>query len=294
MARWGWDDDDRWWRDYPRSGPLAAKGGIKARNQRGDFAGSWWGRRWITVLESFQLGGRLARGRSYARKGQVLKLEIAPGVVNAEVQGSRPTPYKVRIALKTIEQKQRKKLGEALAADISIAARLIGGQLPPEVEGCFERAGAPLFPQRLKDLNTSCSCPDSSNPCKHIAAVYYILAEEFDRDPFLLLTLRGLGRDDFMALIGQAEPQTQAPADTEAAMPQPQPLNPEPQSFWRAERLSEMTFGAVVPAEEAAPMARRLGAFPFWRGDADFLEELARLSRAAAARALQLLAGATN
>jgi uncharacterized Zn finger protein len=284
-----WDDDDRWWRYHP-SRPLAAKGGIKARSQRGAFAASWWGQRWITVLESFGLGGRLTRGRSYARSGQVLNLEVTPGVVNATVQGSRADPYKVRISLKKIERGQRAALGEALAADMSMAAGMISGHLPPEVEKCFEQAGVPLFPQRSKDLVTWCSCPDSSNPCKHIAAVYYILAEEFDRDPFLLLALRGLGRDEFMALLGAAVPEGEA-ALGEGLAPQTQPLASDSQSFWRAARLPELTYGDVAPADEAAPMARRLGAFPLWRGDKDFLEEVGALSRAAAARALEVLAG---
>src|SRR5271169_1597020 len=110
MARYEpWDDDDRWWRYHPPSRPLVAKGGIKARSQRGAFAASWWGQRWITVLESFGLGGRLTRGRSYARGGQVVNLEIADAMVSASVQGSRPNPYKVKIALKKIDGAQQKK-----------------------------------------------------------------------------------------------------------------------------------------------------------------------------------------
>jgi uncharacterized Zn finger protein len=295
MARWEpWEDEERWWRYHPPSRPLAAKGGIKARNKRGAFAASWWGQRWLTVLESFGLGGRLTRGRSYARSGQVLNLEIKPGVVNASVQGSRAEPYKVRISLKTIDAVQRAPLGAALGAGMSMVAKLIGGQLPPEIENCFEGAGAPLFPQRSKDLVTWCSCPDSSNPCKHIAAVYYILAEEFDRDPFLLLALRGLARDDFMALLGAAAPQSPAAESTvavEGLIVEPQPLSAEPQTFWRAVRVSDLSYGDISPAQEAAPMARRLGAFPLWRGDTDFLEEVGRLSQMAVARALQVLAG---
>ncbi|HKD69205.1 MAG TPA: SWIM zinc finger family protein [Candidatus Binataceae bacterium] len=290
MARW--DDEGRWWRDYRRSGPLAAKGGIKARSQRGNFAGSWWGKRWISVLESFGLGGRLTRGRSYARRGQVVKLEITPEAANAVVQGSRLDPYQVRISLNKIESKQRAALGEALAADMSIAARMVGGHLPPEIEQCFERAGAPLFPQRFQDLITWCSCPDSSNPCKHIAAVYYILAEEFDRDPFALLALRRLSREEFMELLSAAAPDSEAAQDTSIETTlKAQPLASHSESFWRAARLPDLTCGEIAPGEEAAPVARRLGAFPLWRGSADFLAEVGRLSRAAAARAIDILAG---
>jgi uncharacterized Zn finger protein len=291
MARW--DDDDRWWRDYPRSTPLAAKGGIKARTQRGDFAASWWGRRWIGVLESFGLGGRLTRGRSYARRGQVVSLEIVPGVAKAVVQGSRPDPYQVRISFKPIEPKRRPALVAALTADMSITARLIGGELPPQSERCFEQAGLSVFPKHFSDLVTSCSCPDSSNPCKHIAAVFYILAEELDRDPFTLLALHGLGRDEFMELIAAALPKTE---QTESADHKPvvqtasRPMSRDPQAFWKGSRLPDLTFEDLASGEQA-PLARRLGAFPLWRGNAAFLEEIGRLSSAAAARAVEVLAG---
>lgn len=289
-----WDDYrddgyDRWW-EYAPSRPLAAKGGIKARNQRGAFTASWWGRRWLAVLESLGLGGRLARGRSYARSGQVISLEIKQGLVAAAVQGSRKEPYRVRISLKIIEPPQRAALSKALAADLSLAAAMLGGELPTAVEQCFEQAGAPLFPRRLSDLVTWCSCPDSSNPCKHVAAVCYLLAEEFDRDPFLLLTIRGIGRDQFMAMLGSVATAVETGRDAEPAAPETQPLSSDPQNFWRAMRLPDHTYAEVAPIDEAAPMARRLGPFPLWRGDTDFMQEISRRSRAAVARALELLA----
>jgi uncharacterized Zn finger protein len=284
-----WDDDYR--RYFPPSRPLPAKGGIKARSQRGAFAAQWWGRRWIAALESFGLGTRLTRGRSYARKGQVTALEMTPGAVIATVQGSRADPYTVRISLLRIDAAQRLKLAEALGADISMAARLIGGELPPEVEPCFARAGAPLFPQIRNDLMTRCSCPDSSNPCKHIAAVYYILAEEFDRDPFLLLALRGLARDEFMTLLGGRSGIAPLPAGTAELAGAARPLTNDTQRFWRGAPISDPGYEEVVPNDEPAPVARRLGALPFWRGETGFLDAIGRQSRAAAIRALAVLAG---
>ena len=91
---------------FPPSRPREAKGGIKAQSKRGGFGESWWAKRWIAVLESFNIGARLGRGRSYARKGQVLKIEIAQGSVSADVQGSRPKPYSVKIKVKTLSEKE--------------------------------------------------------------------------------------------------------------------------------------------------------------------------------------------
>src|SRR5689334_18104369 len=85
---------------FPRSQPRAAKGGIKAQSKRGSFGTSWWAKRWIAVLESFNIGARLGRGRSYARNGQVLAIDIDKGKITARVQGSRPKPYAIAIQVK--------------------------------------------------------------------------------------------------------------------------------------------------------------------------------------------------
>lgn len=82
--------------------------------------------------------------------------------------------------------------------------------MPQDIEQAFQAAGLSLFPEKLKDLATDCSCPDWSNPCKHIAAVYYLLGEEFDRDPFLIFKLRGMTRDELVELLGASGEATAA------------------------------------------------------------------------------------
>src|SRR5436190_20878174 len=103
-----------WSRDfYPRSRPRRAKGGIKAQSKRGRFGQSWWAKRWIEVLESFDIGARLGRGRTYARGGQVLSIEVGKGEVQARVQGSRPKPYAVSIEGKVLPAEDWDRLGRA-------------------------------------------------------------------------------------------------------------------------------------------------------------------------------------
>jgi len=172
--------------------------------KRGAFGQSWWAKRWIAVLESFDIGARLGRGRSYARNGQVLSIDVAKGKVTAKVQGSRPQPYAVTIQVKQLTTGQWDELVRALSGQALFTAKLLAGEMPQDIEQVFGEAGLSLFPEKLRDLQTSCSCPDDSNPCKHIAAVYYLLGEEFDRDPFLLFRLRGLDREELMERLGSA------------------------------------------------------------------------------------------
>ena len=191
---------------YPKSQPRAAKGGIKAQTKRGAFGQSWWAKRWIAVLESFDIGARLGRGRSYARNGQVLAIDVQEGKVTAKVQGSRPQPYEVKIEVKVLAAEEWKQVLRALSGQALFVAKLLAGEMPQDIEEVFKAAKLSLFPQKQADLKTACSCPDWSNPCKHIAAVYYLLGEEFDRDPFLLFRLRGLGRDGLLERLGGLTP----------------------------------------------------------------------------------------
>lgn len=178
--------------------PRRVAGGLRARSTRGAIGTSWWSRRFLEVLESFALGTRLTRGRSYARAGQVLRLEVTPGEVTAAVQGSRSRPYEVRITLAPFPATLWSRVEEELAAQAFFSARLLAGDLPAELEELFVSAGAPLFPAGLGELGQWCSCPDGAVPCKHLAATFYLLAEAFDADPFALLHWRGRGRDELL------------------------------------------------------------------------------------------------
>jgi uncharacterized Zn finger protein len=201
-------------RDYYNSGRRRAKGGIKPRSARGAFGKSWWAKRWVAVLERFNQHTRLDRGRSYARSGQVLSITIKPGQVAARVQGSRRTPYSVTIAVKTLSAPQWGAVLDVISTRAVYSAKLLSGEMPADIEEVFRGAHVPLFPEDRRDMTTECSCPDWANPCKHIAAVYYLIGEEFDRDPFLIFKLRGLQRDDLLTQLatraGTAAPMTDA------------------------------------------------------------------------------------
>jgi uncharacterized Zn finger protein len=189
------------WEWYPPSRPRRVEGGIKARSKRGAIGEQWWSRRFIEVLESFGMSGRLTRGRSYARAGQVLDFVLTTGVVTAKVQGSRPRPYKVRIQVLPLTTAQWRQVEQALAAAALFRAKLLAGEMPDEIEEVFAACGTPLFPRSANDLDMSCSCPDWGMPCKHIAATCYVLAEAFDTDPFLMLAWRGRVRADLLAAL---------------------------------------------------------------------------------------------
>jgi uncharacterized Zn finger protein len=293
MSRWNrWDDDEWGYWGYYKPRPLReAKGGIKAQSQRGAFGQSWWAKRWIAVLESFDIGARLQRGRSYARRGQVLEIDIAKGAVKAKVQGSDPRPYRITIKVMALAESDWKKLAAALSRQAIFAAKLLAGEMPPEIEQVFTDAGLSLFPQKLRDLETDCSCPDWSNPCKHIAAVYYLLGEEFDRDPFLIFKLRGLSREELIEQIGATQHAESKTAAASAVPAPPEPLPTQAAGFWSGGELPGDFFGEVRQPPVSAALPKRLGNFPFWRGRERFLEAVEPVYARATARGLAAFLG---
>jgi uncharacterized Zn finger protein len=200
-----------WWiTERPSGRPLPVEGGIKARTQRGAIGRSWWSARFVQVLETIGVGGRLGRGRAYARSGQVISLETTAGAVQAEVQGSRPRPYKVRIGLPTFGKTEWARVEQAMADSAWYAAKLLAGEMPEDIEDVFTSVGLTLFPSSVRELSLDCACPDHQVPCKHLAAVFYLLAESFDADPFAMLALRGRDRETLLENIRSRR--TSAPA----------------------------------------------------------------------------------
>ena len=139
---------------------------------------------------------------------------------------------------------------------------------------------------RENDLETDCSCPDYSNPCKHVAAVYLLLGEEFDRDPFLIFRLRGLEYDRLLGDDFRRAAQT-----LEAPLLAAEPLPSDSEDFWLnpLARLDEKDYaGPAEPPEADASLPQQLGRFPFWRGEQDFATSLQGIYRAASRRAKEV------
>ena len=159
---------------------------------RATYGKTWWGEQWLHALSHIDFDNRLPRGRSYANKGAVRDLAVTGGSIEARVQGSRPRPYAVTISVPPLAAKDSARLLDRLAADPALIARLLNRELDPAVLEAAKSLGISVFPERWRDLTMQCSCPDWAVPCKHLAAVIYLLSREIDGNPFLVFSLRGL------------------------------------------------------------------------------------------------------
>jgi uncharacterized Zn finger protein len=276
--------DYAWWE---RHGPRLPSHGIKAQTRRGAFGKTWWASRWIAALDGLVNEGRLARGRNYARTGQVVSLEVDRDGVHAVVQGTRPEPYQVTITFTRLTDAEWARVVEAMAAEALYAARLLSGEMPEQIEEVFAAAGVSLFPTDTSDMRTTCTCPDSANPCKHIAAVHYLLGERFDEDPFLMFLLRGRSREEIVAALRALR----VGPDSEVVPEAEQTAETDLSSFWSVPpQTEEVALHFALPESDALAV-KRLGPPPFARDQAAFTAVMERLYQQIGQYALLLALG---
>jgi uncharacterized Zn finger protein len=279
------------------SRPLTAHGGIRAQTKSRKVGKNWWTKRWMAVLENHYMGAELPRGRAYAQAGQVLALKIESGTVSAVVQGSREKPHKVDIKFKAAPKKQWDKLSKILSSQAIFAAKLLSGQMPESIEEVFEEQGIGLFPKNIEDLETSCTC-GGSGLCRHIISVYYILAEEFDRDPFLFMRLRGLEREKLICEIGSSVKRNSkkkshyldlelhsGPREVGRA------FTKEVTHFWNGGNVNEDNLGDIRIPPSPGALSKHLGHFPMWRGEERFLDALELVYKKASTNGMNVFMG---
>jgi uncharacterized Zn finger protein len=162
--------------------------------RRRTFGNTWWGKAWLDALEGRAVHdpNRLpVVAPTPARPGR--RPRHRAGVGRAWVQGSRPDPYEVVLKVRPFRDDEWDCVFDAIAGKAAHAAALLDGELDPGVVADAEAVEVDLLP-RSGELRTACNCPDWAEPCKHAAAVCYLVADALDDDPFVLLLLRGLDR----------------------------------------------------------------------------------------------------
>jgi uncharacterized Zn finger protein len=240
---------------YEPSVPRPVENGLATSKQRGAMAATWWSQRFVQVVESYGLGARMQRGRRYARQGQVIALDVSAGLLAAKVQGSRAKPYRVTITWPALEPAAWETVASAFESRAGFPARLLAGEVPPDLEALFESAGVTLFPRRWAELRADCSCPDWENPCKHLAAVLYVFADRLDDDPWLLLGWRGRDREEVLGRLRIRRSASAGPRDD--GLPAWWPLHPGTPSAG-AEPGSALAALDVAPPEPPDAVLHRL------------------------------------
>lgn len=264
------------------------------------FSRTWWGQKFISALESFTDSGRLQRGRSYAGPGRILQFDIDNGMVSATIRGNvnpyfgvyKEPKYHTEIAITSISSKEWTEIIKHMSSKASIVAKLLLNEVPENIDDSFAEVGKHLLPHSRKDFKTECSCPDYSNPCKHIAGLCYRLSSELDRDPFLLFELRGLSKADLQtelaksplgkALSAELIAQDIAPEPASSYYTQPKTLaikaTPSLKEFWQGQKRLPQEIPNPAQVSVSAIAVKKQGDFPaFWHRDNSFIEAMEEL-----------------
>ena len=170
------------------------------------IAKSWWGRAWCDNLERYaDYESRLSRGKRYVKTGAVIDLSITKGRIQAKVQGSRKTPYKVEIRISPLAEERCQEILQKCGKRVETLEKLLAGDFPEELKELFTQRGG-LFPSS-REISFSCSCPDWALMCKHVAAVLYGIGARLDENPSLFFELRGIemGRFIDVAIANRVE-----------------------------------------------------------------------------------------
>jgi uncharacterized Zn finger protein len=160
------------------------------------MATTFWGKAWCKNLEAYSdHQNRLPRARTYVRNGAIIDLKINSGRVIAQVIGSKR--YQVEIDILPLPNATWHELIEACTGSIESLVELLQGQFSKAVMGhiCDTKTG--LFPSPA-EIKFVCSCPDSAQMCKHVAATLYGVGARLDVDAKLLFILRQVDANDLL------------------------------------------------------------------------------------------------
>lgn len=267
------------------------------------FGRTWWGERFLTALERFTNAARLGRGRSYANNGRIVEHRLEKGTVVAKVRGSinpyfgvyEEPLYRTTIKITQIAAPDWSKVIQRIGARADLVTKLLQQEMPDPIEDAFAEAGVHLLPSGRGDFTTSCSCPDWENPCKHIAGVYYILAKDLDRDPFVLFELRGLSREalhaelvksplgEVLASSLKTGDVSLTPAESFHTRPtrvSKTAVDVSHRAFWAGPRRLQPVRPAGSSGQVRVPglLVKRQGDYPpFWQKDGSFVEVMEEL-----------------
>lgn len=222
----------------------------------------WWVEQWMELINGYRFKKRLERAWGYAREGHVTSIRFEGRRVHARVQGTDETPYKVKLWLDVLNDEDWGFVLEALAQKARWSAQLLAGIMPADIERAFAASGKRLFPFKLQEVRSECTCPDKANPCKHISAVYFLMGDRFSEDPFVLFQLRGRNRARLLEDLAEYRRKALAnlakktkskkdnnPSSDSVPLP-PHAAVQDPALWWRYNRNLDGDLVVITPALE--------------------------------------------
>lgn len=171
-------------------------------SMKSHYGKTFWGQQWLNAFNGIDYSNRLPRGRTYANKGAVFNVVLKAHQLTAKVQGSRRTPYNIKIQQGVFTHEQQAAILATIQHSPVILSQLMSRQLPETLLKNLAQQNIELFPRDWGDIEAQCSCPDWAVPCKHLAAGIYMMATRIDQNPFLVFENRGFDLLDAIEKAG--------------------------------------------------------------------------------------------
>jgi len=272
----------------------------------------WWVEQWMELINGYRFKKRLERAWEYARSGNVTSIRFEGRRVHARVQGTGDEPYKVKLWLDVLGDDDWGYVLDALTQKARWSAQLLAGVMPQDIERAFAASGKRLFPFKLQEVRSECSCPDKANPCKHVSAVFYLMGDRFSEDPFVLFQMRGRTRGQLLAdlakrrrraLVKQAKKAGAANGQqpvADGAAPPVHPAIKNPNRWWRYDAALDPDLVVITPALEGDTGLDAAGPLPlaeeprYPEANRHFLEHLQAHGQRMAAMAMAKAMGSGN
>ncbi len=247
--------------------PRRVHHGIRLRRKAGMEGLPWWAQAWLKGMETGFAEAVRIEGLQYAQSGQVVTMEIVPGVARMKVQGRATRPYECSMMFHPWTSEQWTAVIAAMSQEAIHSARLLTGELPQGAERLVSGLGLRLFPAGLKaaDPIVECACKEAK-PCKHVHAAACVLAERIEVDPLVLFTLRGLTGERLLeriqehrALTSRGVQSAHNPPPVAQHPPELPPITELVHDFWRPGRALAELDEAAAPQHIPHALLRRLG-----------------------------------
>ncbi|MFG0282813.1 MAG: hypothetical protein ACF8R7_00180 [Phycisphaerales bacterium JB039] len=230
--------------------------------------------RLLRLLELSANPAARAEGLEYGQSGQTRKLTIEPGAAVASIQGRSERPYETKMVFGALGSEEWDQVADVLNEQPRFAARLLAGEVPPDIEAVFEPLELRLFPRAAQDVEVACSCREKEPWCKHICCLGLLLAERLVSEPTLIFQLRGATIEDvlertrqrrLLAGADQRPAPVYVPRVPGASDAVSRPLEESLADFWRSPAPADVDL-SLRPPEVSHPLLRRLGPSPFEDG----------------------------
>lgn len=263
-----------WWQ-IPGTLPVSKK--ITLQSQYGPVGKNWWATRFVSVLEEYGENGRLTRAKHCARNGFGNNIRIGPGEVSMGILCTGSAARPVGLLFPRFSTEVWDTVINTITNDAALTGSLITGEFSRDLVDTLEQKEIFLIPDQYRSVRAYCHCSDDQNPCIHIAAAWYFLAEILDEDPWMLFLLHGMRREEVMSRVQTIRHQASHPAFASDEIPETEretgiPEMYDTRSFFSCIGEREKAL-CLVPERKVSPI-RLLGPAPYRLGGKNLLERI--------------------